>query len=190
MLLIIIGKLNPSLYSEVPFNSYISSKIVVFFHINHNGAVSRSTLWESFKVIICGYIISYQSSCKRARLKRLTDIKAKLLELEESYWITGSEDTLSSILKIKYEYNHILGEQVGNYIRKLKQKHFELSDKADKLLAKQLKGVQADRASLHPLDSYLHTTNRLTIDFLVFTVSYMHLNLLLPIQILQNFSIR
>ena len=54
-----------------------------------------------------------------------------------------------SILKVKCEYNHILGERVGNYIRRLKQKHFELGEKADKLLARQLKGVISD-----PLVSY------------------------------------
>lgn len=53
---------------------------------------------------------------------------------------------------MKYEYNHILGEQVGNYIRKLKQKHFELDDEADKLLARQLKGVISDRA-IHKISS-------------------------------------
>ena len=46
----------------------------------------------------------------------------------------------------------MLGEQVGNYIRKLKQKHFELRDKPEKLLARQLKRVQADRA-IHQISS-------------------------------------
>ena len=123
-------KLNPSLYSEVPYSSYISAKIVDFLHINDNRAVSDSTLWETFKVVIRGHIISYPSFRKRARLKRLIDIEARLLELEDSYHTTGSDDTLSSILKVKYEYNHILGEQVGNNNSKLKQKHFELGVEA------------------------------------------------------------
>lgn len=58
--------------------------------------------------------------------------------LEDSSQHTISDDTLNSIYKVKYEYNHILGEQVGNYTSKLKQKHFELNEKANKLLARQL----------------------------------------------------
>lgn len=115
-------------------------------------AVSDSILWESFKVVIRGHIISYQSSLKRARRRRLTIMEANPAELEEDYRNTGSEDSLNSILKIKYEYNHILGEQVGNCIRKLKQKYFELGEKADKLLSRQLKGIQAERA-IHKISS-------------------------------------
>ncbi len=134
-------KFNPSLYSDDTFSSYISAKIADFLHFNDNGTVSDSMLWETFKVVIRGHIISYQSSRKRAIYRRRTDIEAELAVLEEDYRSTGSEETFSSILKAKYEYNHILGEQVGNYIRRLRQKHFELGEKADKLLARQLKGV-------------------------------------------------
>lgn len=46
----------------------------------------------------------------------------------------------------------MLGEQIRNYIRELKQKHFEVGDKPDKLLSRQLKDVQADRA-IHKISS-------------------------------------
>lgn len=130
-------KLKPSLYTDKSFCDYISAKISEFLLINDNGAVSDSVLWESFKVVIRGHVISYQSSIKKKnRLRSLSDIKTKLAALEDSYRNSKSDDTLKAILKLKYEYNHSLGEQVSNYIRKLKQKHFELGDKADKLLAR------------------------------------------------------
>lgn len=50
------------------------------------------------------------------------------------------------MLSIKLQYNHIFGEQVENHIRKYKQKHFEMGNRPDRLLARQLKGVQSDRA--------------------------------------------
>lgn len=118
----------------------------------NNGAVSNSVLWESFKVVLQGHVISYQSSIKRSRLRRLAFIETELESLEDNFRTTNDEDTLSAILKIKCEYNEMLGQQVGNYIRKLKEKHFELGDKPDKLLARQLKGVQADRA-IHKISS-------------------------------------
>lgn len=46
----------------------------------------------------------------------------------------------------------MLGVQVGNYIRKLQSKDFELGDKPNKLLARQLKGGQAKRA-MHRIPS-------------------------------------
>ena len=145
-------KFNPSLNSDKAFHEFISAKISEFLLTNDNGAVSDSILWESFKVVLRGFIISYQSSIKRSRLRRLAVIEAELAALEDTYRNTKDEGTLSAILKIKYDHNQMLGEQVGNYIRKLKQKHFELGDKPDKLLARQLRGVQADRA-IHKISS-------------------------------------
>lgn len=46
----------------------------------------------------------------------------------------------------------ILNDQVSNLLIKLKQKQFELGDKADKLLATQLRGAQASRA-IHQIKS-------------------------------------
>lgn len=49
--------------------------------------------------------------------------------LEESYHNSNSEDVLNTILKLKYDYNHILTDTVGNYIREIKQRLFELGNK-------------------------------------------------------------
>lgn len=116
-------KFNPSPNSDKAFYDYISAKISDFLLTNDNGAVSNSVLWESFKVVLQGHVISYQSSIKRSRLRRLAFIETELESLEDNFRTTNDEDTLSAILKIKCEYNQMLGQQVGNYIRKLKQKH-------------------------------------------------------------------
>lgn len=52
----------------------------------------------------------------------------------------------NKILKLKYEYNTITSKRVSSLQLKLKQKHFELGDKPEKLLASQLRGVQANQA--------------------------------------------
>lgn len=49
-------------------------------------------------------------------------------------------------MKLKFKkYNSILSNQVSLMLLKIKQKHFEIADKPDKLLACQLKGLQARR---------------------------------------------
>lgn len=139
-------KYNPALNLDKTFSEFITAKISDFLEFNDNGMVSDSVLWETFKVVMRGNIISYQSFNKRARQKRLSEINAQLPLLEESYRASKSEVVLNDILEAKLEYGRILGEQVCNYIRKLKQKQFELGDKADSVLARQLKGIQAERA--------------------------------------------
>lgn len=46
-------------------------------------------------------------------------------------------------LKLKYEYNTILFNQTNTMLIKIRQKHFEFGDKPDKLLSRQMRGIQA-----------------------------------------------
>lgn len=105
-------KLNPTLLTDRYFRENVSFMIADYLQTNDTGEVSDSILWETFKVVLRGEIISYQSSCKIARLHRLSDIESELPVLEESYRNSNSEDTLKAILKLKYEYNQILSGQV------------------------------------------------------------------------------
>ena len=55
-----------------------------FLITKDNGEVSDSTLWEAFKVVIRGHIISFKSS-KRKGADCLMDIEKMLPVLEEAY---------------------------------------------------------------------------------------------------------
>lgn len=85
----------------------------------------------------------------------------------------------------------MLGVQVGNYIRKLQLKHFELGERPNRLLARQLKVVQADSA-IHKISSatgQLITDPKLINDrFLNFFISCTPPNLTLLIRTQQIFS--
>ena len=141
-------KFNPSLNSDKAFHNYILAKI--FCSPTVMGQ-SLTQFYGNRSKWHCG-VIPYQSATKRSSLRHLAVIEAELVALEDTYCNTNNDDTLSAIRKIKYEYNQMLGEQVRSYIRKLQQKHFELGDKPDKLFARQLRGVQADRA-IHKISS-------------------------------------
>ena len=119
-----------------------------FLLFNDKGDVSDSTLWETFKVVVRGKIIAYESIKKKEMRKRLAEIELQLSAAERIYTSSLSTVDLYSVMKLKYEYNTILSEQVNKQILKLKQKHFELSDKPGKLLARQLRGAQANRSIL------------------------------------------
>lgn len=79
-------KFNPALDSDSSFREYISKKITDFLDFNDNCVVYDSTVWESFKAVIRGYIISYQSFSKKDRQKRMSEIIAQLPLLEELYY--------------------------------------------------------------------------------------------------------
>lgn len=59
---------------------------------------------------------------------------------------------MQNILKLKYEYNTILSGQVWDQLLRISQKYFELGDKSHKLLARQLRSLQANKA-IHKIRS-------------------------------------
>ncbi len=114
--------------------------------------MSDSTLWETLKVVMRGHIISYESNAKKEREKRLLEIQS----VSSYSWIgiPGIKIIwrLQQDSELKYEYNCILGGQINNLFLRMRQRCFEMGDKPDKLLARQLKGAQASR-SIHSIKS-------------------------------------
>ena len=83
----------------------------------------------------CGkhLLISYEATLKRARRNILAVIDGELLFAEQVYKSSLLQSNSNNVLKLKYEYNSILGEQIGKTL---------FGDKPPKLLARQLKGEQ------------------------------------------------
>lgn len=73
---------------------------------------------------------------------KLLEIDARLTQLEKWY-----RDT-TDIMSLKYDYKKITLDQVNKTLLKIKQRHFEIGDKPDKLLAQQFRGSYA-RWSIH-----------------------------------------
>ncbi len=76
-----IWRFNTYLLSDVKFCQHISDSLTEFFEINDKGDVSDSVLWETFKVVMRGHIISYESTAKKLRQKRLVELDACLPQL-------------------------------------------------------------------------------------------------------------
>lgn len=113
---------------------------------NDTGDVSDSTLWESFKVVIRGFVISYEATQKKQRRSKLLEMDKQLTMLVKQYRMAPSSCVLKDIVKLKHEYNSILSKQVCTLLLKVKHKQFELGDKPGPLLSRQLRGTQASRA--------------------------------------------
>uniref|UniRef100_A0A9J8AIQ2 Reverse transcriptase domain-containing protein n=1 Tax=Cyprinus carpio carpio TaxID=630221 RepID=A0A9J8AIQ2_CYPCA len=143
-------RFNTCLLSDEKFSQHILDSLTEFIDINDKGDVSDSVLWETFKVVMRGHIISYESAVKKHRQKRLVEIDARLAQLEKLYRDTTDSCVLNDIRSLKYEYNKIMSDQVNKMLIKIKQKHFEIGDKPDKLLARQLRGSYASR-SIHSI---------------------------------------
>lgn len=115
----------------------MNAHIDIFLVTNDNGEVSDSVLWEAFKVVMRGHIISFESAKKREFNNHLKNIEKMLPVLEEAYKSSLSSADYNKILKLKYEHNTILNKCVGSLL---------LIIKPEKLLASQLKDKRAKQA--------------------------------------------
>ncbi len=70
--------------------------------------------------------------------------------LETAYKERQNATLLNAFLSLKYEYNTITTKNVEKQLLQARQKHFELGDKPQKLLARHLKQAQASR-SIHKI---------------------------------------
>ena len=69
-------------------------------------------------------------------------------QLERSYQTSADPLILKSIVSHRDEYNTILSAQVSKQLNRIKQMHFEIGDRPQKLLARQLRQAQASRSIL------------------------------------------
>ncbi len=74
--------------------------------------MADSILWKTLQVVIRGDIISCESVAKKERERRLTEIENVRPNYEVTYRALKSSEDYNKIIKLKYEYNCILGSQI------------------------------------------------------------------------------
>lgn len=106
--------MRPSLMKDVDFCNYLSKQLEEFLQTNDTLDTSDSNLWETFKVVIRGHVISYKAAQKKQRNLRLKEIDDMLTQLEVHYRQISKNQTIQQIVNLKYEYNIILTKQLSD----------------------------------------------------------------------------
>ena len=120
---------------------FMSERLPEIIATNDTGDVDDSTLWEAIKAVLRGSIISYVANRKKQSGKRLVELDESITDLENSYRVSSDPNTLNSIISLRQEHNTILSSQVNKQLSKIKQMQFEIVDKPQKLLARQLRHI-------------------------------------------------
>ncbi len=122
--------------------------------------VSPSTLWETFKVVIRGEIISYSSytnKLKNAKLQQLIDSIAKV---DRDVSLTPSEELFKKRVEVKAQYDQFSIERTQQYLLWSKGNLYEHGEKAGRLLAHQIKCQSTSR----PIPQIRNRSQKLTMD--------------------------
>ena len=136
-------KLNSSLLNNPQVKGELEKVIDTYFKENNNGEVSPPMVWDAFKAVLRGKVISISSSLKKRRQERLNSLYTKLRELQKDHKARPGTDELS-IKKLQKEIDEILTEEVKKKLVFLKQGYYEAGSKAMTLLSYKLRKQQAD----------------------------------------------
>ncbi|KAF7645974.1 hypothetical protein LDENG_00195530, partial [Lucifuga dentata] len=96
-------------------------------------------LWETFKAVIRGNIISYSAHVAKLRKQKQSDLLNSVLETDKKYAVSPSPELYAERLKLQSQFNLISTGKAEYLLRRTKGFYYEYDDKASRLLAHQLK---------------------------------------------------
>lgn len=139
-------RLHPRWLHDTKFMDFVGASIDEYFTAN-TSETTASVRWEAFKAYLRGQMISYTSS-----ITNKVDLKIKLLEgrirnLEKETY-EGNADSgphREELLLLRAQYNELSLSKAENCLIRLKQTFYEQGEKSGKLLAWQIKKLQASR---------------------------------------------
>lgn len=139
-------RLDPYLLTNKEFCKFIESQIKLYFETNDTPEVTPCTLWEAFKAYLRGCVISYEAAKKKKEVTQCRHLEEQIQQLDRQNALNPTPDLHREITNLKYQLNQLLSGKISSAFLFIKQKHFEFGDKPHKLLARQLKKIEADRA--------------------------------------------
>lgn len=86
--------LNRSLINDELYKPLIIKEIKQFFEFNANCGVSTPVVWDAFKAVLRGQLISLASACKKEREKITNDLKTTIAQLELRHLRYGGRKNL------------------------------------------------------------------------------------------------
>lgn len=127
------------LQNDHSFRSSMEKDLALYMQDDNNEEVNPSILWDAAKAVLRGKIMARTAALKKMKTQKLTDLQEKLTDLEQAHIINKEPSITQQIRNIKQEIDKILGEEVDKNIKFWKQRYYEASPRAAKLLAWRLR---------------------------------------------------
>lgn len=153
-------RFNSNLLADKNFHKHISVAIDNFLLTNVSEEISPLTLWETFKVVIRGEIISYSISINKVKHAKLQQLINSIEKLDQQLSILTSEDLLKKRVEIKAQYDQLSIEKTQQNLLWSKGNFYEHGEKASRLLSYQIKTQSASRL----IPQIRNASQQLTVD--------------------------
>lgn len=136
-------RFNTALLSDLAFVTWVSKQISLFLETNQTPEVSCLTVWDTLKAYLRGQIISFVANKHKSLYKKRIDLSTEILNLDKQYAQTPTPSLYKKRLELKTEFDLHSTYHVERLLRKTKTEVYEHGEKSGRILANQLRGMQA-----------------------------------------------
>uniref|UniRef100_A0A6I8RW77 Reverse transcriptase domain-containing protein n=1 Tax=Xenopus tropicalis TaxID=8364 RepID=A0A6I8RW77_XENTR len=136
-------RLNETLLSRQDDQNIIKQNIKEYFKNNKTEEIGPQCLWLAHKATLRGEFIAMAKKKRKESEKQRANIEHKIKLLEKQLSVKSTKQLTQEIQSLKKELNQILINKTEYRLKLLKQTYYTKSNKADKLLASQLRNKQA-----------------------------------------------
>lgn len=150
-------RFNTSLLKDPEFDSYFKREWTSFLEINDSLKSPASLLWETWKVVLRGKIISY--SVHKKKKEKEVQLEEEIKKLEILHANNPLETIHKELRKNKFLLNEIINKRNQFLIHRLRQETFHHSNKSGKYLASQIKRNKEKTAITSIMNSAEKLTN-------------------------------
>lgn len=137
-------RLNTGMLNDPAFVKQMIADLNLYLQDNDNGETNPSIVWDAAKAVLRGKIIAWSTMLKKKKSQELLQLQDRLKVLEQSGLKDKNTRVTHQIRQIKQEIDKILGEEVEENTRFMKQRYYEAGPKAVKWLAWWIRKQQAE----------------------------------------------
>ena len=138
-------RLNSSLLKRQDFCDFIRKQIRLYLETNLNSVEDKFIVWDAMKAYLRGQIISYSSKIKKEYMRESERLEKEITVLEKDLQKVSSDTKKIQLANKKFQYNTLQTYRTEKLILRTNQRYYELGERAQKVLAWQLKEEQISR---------------------------------------------
>ncbi len=131
--------LNTALLQDECFGTLLADDLTSFFKLNIGSTDRLASVWEASKAYIRGKLIAQAARKKKEGRDLVKKLEATICIMEKDLARHYSNDLYQDICKYKFQLHDIYNKKAEYALFRLQTRFYKGSEKAGKLLSRQLK---------------------------------------------------
>lgn len=138
-------RFNSTLLSDSKFVKFMEEQISLFLEINNSSETSSLVVWDALKAFLRGQIISYSANMKKKASTERLELTKQIKEIDLQYAQSKNPELYKKRIELQARFDLLSTHSIEQQLLKSKSKFYIHGNKTSKMLANQLRLIQATR---------------------------------------------